>query len=56
MWVEGRRRLNYTDREEAKGNRKRGNGQTVGDKEPGRIWEGERRGEGVPEPSPDGKS
>ena len=52
-WRGGQR--NDTDVEEAKVKRKRGNGRTVGDKEPGRIWEGGRRGEGGPEPSSDGK-
>ena len=54
MGVEGR--LNDTDGVDAK-ERKRGNGRTAGDKEPGRIWEGgEKGGEGGPEPPSDGKS
>ena len=52
----GEGQLNDTDGEEVKGKRKRGNGRNAGDREPGRIWEGGRRGEGGPEPSSDGKS
>ena len=46
--------MTRTERRQRK--RKRGNGRTAGDKEPGRILEGgEKGGEGGPEPPSDGK-
>ena len=47
--------MTQTERTQRK--RERGNGRTVGDKEPGRIWEGGEEGrEGEPEPPSDGKN